>query len=81
MPKKRRPAVISFSELEKKETKALLGYLKRLQQCEESFELSDLTINPDLSDHDTIFFKETEKWITAYKHVKSILENREHIKR
>ena len=79
MPKKRKPKVLSFTELNKKRTKELLGYLKLLQYCEESFEQSDLIENPDSSDSLTIHFKQTEKWKTAYLNVKSILEKREHI--
>ena len=79
MPKKRKPKVLSFTELNKKRTKELLGYLKLLQYCEESFEQSDLIENPDSSDSLTIYFKQTEKWKTAYLNVKSILEKREHI--
>ncbi|PCJ63620.1 MAG: hypothetical protein COA58_15905 [Bacteroidetes bacterium] len=79
MPKKKKPIVLSPIELKKKGTKELLGYLLRLQQCEESFEKSDLIENPDSSDNSTIYFKQTEKWQNAYLNVKSILDNREHI--
>ena len=79
MSKKSKPIVITIPEMEKKGTKELLGYLKRLHKCEESFELSDLTENPDLSDKNTIYFKQTEKWKTGYNNVKSILKNRENI--
>ena len=68
-----------MQEMEKKGTKELLGYLKRLHKCEESFESSDLTENPDISDKFTIYFKQTEKWKTGYRNVKSILKNRENI--
>ena len=63
----------------KKGTKELLGYLKRLQQCEESFDLSDMEINIDLKDAETIYFKQTKKWKEAYENVKTILDGREHI--
>lgn len=79
MPKKRKPVILSLSDLEKKGTKELLGYLKRLQQCEDSFESSDLNDNPDLTNNSIIYFKQTEKWKNAYLKVKSILKNREHI--
>jgi hypothetical protein len=79
MSKKSKPIVLTISEMEKKGTKELLGYLKRLHKCEESFESSDLTENPDLSDNTMIYFKQTEKWNTGYKNVKSILKNRENI--
>lgn len=79
MAKKRKPQVFSIDELESKSTKELLGYLKKLQQCEESFEMSDLLENPDLSDDFTIYFKQTSKWQAAYSDVKRILSEREHI--
>lgn len=79
MPKKKKPNVLSLTELDKKGTKELLGYLKRLQYCEESFEQSDLIENPDSSDNSTIHFKQTEKWKTAYLNVKSVLDKREHV--
>jgi hypothetical protein len=79
MAKRKTPYVIDKELLNKKGTKELLGYLKRLHQCEDSFEGSDMYINDDLTDDKTIYFKETEKWKTAYSNVKSILISREHI--
>lgn len=81
MPKRKLPKVIPIEVLQKKGTKELLGYLKRLQQCEDSFELSDIApdSNPDLTDNQTIYFKKTPKWQEAYRIVKSILDTREHI--
>lgn len=79
MKKKTKPKIIDTIELNKKSTKELLGYLKRLQMCEESFESSDLSENIDLTDTETIYFKSTEKWKLAYHDVKSILAYREHI--
>lgn len=81
MPKRKLPKVIPIEELQKKGTKELLGYLKRLWRCEESFEMSDKYTDPDLVDEETIYFKETQKWKEAYRNVKSILDTREHIKR
>lgn len=80
MAKKPKPIVLTIQEMENKGTKELLGYLKKLYKCEESFESSDLYENPDLNDEITIYYKQTEKWKTAYDNVKSILKNREHIK-
>jgi Skp family chaperone for outer membrane proteins len=77
--KKRKPRIISKEELEKKNTKELLGYLKRLQQCEESFTASDMDVNLDLTEKEVIYFKQTVKWRNAYDRVKSILNKREHI--
>ena len=72
---------MNYFYLEKRGTKELLGYLKRLHQCEESFELSDMEINPVLTNTDTIYFKQSEKWHAAYKNVKAILETRENIEK
>ncbi|WP_299339512.1 hypothetical protein [uncultured Psychroserpens sp.] len=80
MSKKPKPIVLTLKEMERKGTRELLGYLNKLHKCEESFESSDLDKNPDLTDKVTIYFKQTEKWKIAYKDVKSILKNREHIK-
>lgn len=77
--KRKLPILLTSEELEGKETRALLGYLKRLQKCELSFEHSDMDVNPDLDDEMTIYFKQTHKWKTAYNRVKSILDSREHI--
>lgn len=79
--KNRKLLIITKEALEEKNTKALLGYLKRLQQCEESFAVSDMDVNLDLIEDEHIYFKETDKWIIAFMTVKSILANREHIKR
>ena len=79
--KKKRPSIISEERLKQKHTKELLAYLKRLQQCEESFELSDMEVNLDLINVDVIYFKQTEKWRHAFKLVKAILKDREHIEK
>jgi hypothetical protein len=79
MGKKKTAIVYSYEALKKKNTKELLGYLKALQQCEESFELSDMDINEDILDNNKIYFKQTPKWKSAYNNVKSILSQRENI--
>ncbi len=79
MPKKKKPLVLSKLELAKKDTRALLDYLKKLRHCEESFESSDMIENPDLTDNSTIYFKQTDKWKKAYSDVKSILDQRENL--
>ena len=79
MPKKSKPIVLTIQEMEKKGTRELLGYLKRLHMCEESFELSDLNINPDLTEDSIIHFKQTDKWKHAFRNVKQILDKREHL--
>jgi hypothetical protein len=81
MGKNKRPIVYSIEELKKKNTKVLLGYLKSLQQCEESYELSDMDINEDGLESTTIYFKQTPKWKSAYYMVKSILSERENIEK
>ena len=81
MAKKKPIKVLSKEELESKSTKELLGYLKRLNQCPESFELSDLDVNIDLTDSSFIYFKQTKKWKAAYDIVKVILKKREHIEK
>ena len=78
---KRLPKVLKLEELEKLNTKRLLGYLKSLQQCEESFAQSDWDVNTDLNNPETIQYKQTEKWRRAYQQLKSILKNRPHIER
>ena len=81
MKKSIKPKVIEFEFLQKKSTRELLGYLKKLHKCEESFEFSDLMENIDIQDSQTIYFKNTDKWKIAYENVKLILKTREHIKK
>lgn len=78
MARKKYPQVIHLDELKQKGTKELLGYLKRLRKCEESFEKSDMMENIDLLDSELIYFKQTEKWKRAYIDVKAVLDTREH---
>jgi hypothetical protein len=79
--KKHLPLVITKEDLASKDTKALLTYLSKLQKCEDSFDLSDMDVNLDLFDDEKIYFKQIDKWQTAFKNVKSILANREHIEK
>lgn len=79
MSKKKLPIVLNEDELAAKGTRELLGYLKRLQQCQESYSLSDYDVN-SVFDEKIIYFKDTEKWKNAFTIVKVILKNREHIK-
>jgi len=79
MAKKKYPKVIDEENLAIKGTKELLWYLNKLQKCEESFTLSDMIINPDITDSNYIYFKNTLKWKSAYQIVKTILAKREHI--
>ena len=71
--------ILSREELERIPTKALLGRLKRLRQCEESLKLSD--IEEPFDTGGAIFFKDTHEWQTAYEDVKLVLRTREHIPR
>jgi hypothetical protein len=59
-------------------TKQLLGRLKRLRFCEESFQGSDLS-EEEIQSCAGILFKETPEWKTAYEAVKRVLATREHI--
>lgn len=79
MSKNKKPTILSITELRKINTKQLLGFLNKLHTCEESFEKSDLIHNPELTDKTTIYFKQSDNWKQAYKNVKEILKNREHI--
>lgn len=75
---KRKPIQpLSREQLEALPTKALLGRLKHLRQCEESFVFSD----KDESEvaPNAIQFKDTPLWQTAYKELKEILSCCEHL--
>ncbi|WP_444937084.1 hypothetical protein ACJJIW_08260 [Microbulbifer sp. JMSA004] len=65
-------------ELEALSTKRLLAYLHRLQQCEESIELSDLQEDKS-SPFGGIVFKSSDKWKTQYNLVKAVLAKRPNI--
>lgn len=66
------------SQLSALPTKALLGRLRSLQQCEDSIDLSDRT-GEELLDSKRIQFKDTLPWQTAYDDVKEELSKREHV--
>lgn len=72
-------AVVSLSELSTQPTRALLARLQKLRWCEDHPDLSDYTKEELQSVEDKIFFKSDEKWKTAYRDLKSILDEREHI--
>ncbi|GEM_PF-1081588 len=75
---KRNPIqLLNREQLKVLPTKALLGRLRRLHQCEESFVLSDKDESEICSN--TIQFKDTSEWQTAYKELKEILKSREHL--
>lgn len=78
---KRKPIYpIPLIELEKLSTRQLLTRLKQLQQCEESLYLSDRN-SDEITENNSIEFKDTDKWKTAYQEVKQILASREHIEK
>jgi superoxide dismutase len=81
MSKKKQPLVLDKQQLEIKSTKELLGYLKNLNKCVESFEFSDMDLNLDALEPDNIYFKQTAKWINAHKLAKEILNTREHLQK
>jgi hypothetical protein len=76
--KRKKIYLINKEELVTLSTKILLGRLKNLLQCEDSFELSDeedeISIEPD-----QIRFKNTDQWQSAYENVKAELAKREHV--
>lgn len=76
---KRRPlSVIELEKLDSLPTPRLLARLKRLHQCEESFEQSDRT--PDnFTSTGSIEFKNSAEWKAEYDYLKRLLAEREHI--
>ena len=78
--KHRKLLPIGKSQLESLPTKRLSARLKRLQQCEESLELSDRD-NENYEASNFIEFKKSENWISEYNDLKEILAKREHIQK
>src|SRR5262245_8300774 len=68
---------MSLEALEKLPTRQLLARLKRLHRCEESVLLSDRDDESNTSE--TILFKDTPEWKTAYEQLKFVLSQREHV--
>ncbi len=79
--KRRKILSINIDVLEKLPTKRHLARLKILQQCEQSFDLSDRDESERIDDSKIIQFKESEEWKGEYKKLKDILSKREHIVR
>ncbi|MCO4781751.1 MAG: hypothetical protein KC646_05455 [Candidatus Cloacimonetes bacterium] len=76
--------IVSIEVLNKQNTKQLLARLKRLLQCCERFEDTDLVgyvDEPDYGQLDYIEYKSTKQWKQAYKDLKTILATREHVKK
>ena len=71
---------IERAALEHLPTKALLGRLHRLRECEEAPEASDLT-KADIAAAPGILFKQAAEWSAAYSDLKAILATREHLPR
>jgi hypothetical protein len=76
--KRRAVPVISKEELSTWPTKRLLGRLNALRRLEESLDQSDIEPN-ELTDDEDIQFKSDHRWADAYKTLKSLLDNREHV--
>jgi len=72
--------IISEKKLLELNTKQLMGRLKKLRYCEESFEGSDL-LESEVASCTGILFKNTPEWKEAYETVKRILSLREHLPR
>lgn len=75
---RRRPRAVKpihLTELEKLPTPRILSYLKKLQQCEESIELSDWSTE-EVSKAEGIVFKSSTEWAVQHKYVKSVLATR-----
>lgn len=79
MTKPRNIKPLTIAELEKLTTARLLAYLKKLNECEESLELSDWT-KEEIISIEGIIFKSSNEWQEQYTTVKSILSKRPHIK-
>ena len=69
---------LELSELEKFSTPRLLSFLQKLQQCEESPELSDWS-QEELSQTDGIVFKTSGGRSSQYKQVQEVLKNRSNV--
>ncbi len=71
---------VTTDELQKLHTGTLLARLQRLRWCEDTADLSHLSESEIASVGDKILFKEQPKWQRAYKELKAILDEREHLK-
>jgi len=76
--RKRAVPVLDQEALEATPTKALLGRLRRLLQCEESQEVSDASPE-ELAQLKGIVFKNTAEWRVAHDELKVVLASREHV--
>jgi hypothetical protein len=71
---------MSSEQLNSLSTRALIGRLSRLRQCEESPAMSDLSA-AEILEISGIYFKSSPEWSSAYNQVKSVLSLREHVVR
>ena len=77
-----RVPVLDRDSLEGMHTGSLLTRLRNLQQCEESFRLSDRVDSenePDPMITGYIEFKDSPAWVAAYNELKDVLGAREHL--
>lgn len=77
-----RVKVLSSNELNSMSTVALIGRRTKLLQCEESFKKSDRyghEEEPCPEQCGYVEFKDQLLWQVAYKEVREILANREHL--
>lgn len=72
---------IDRDQLEAMPTGGLLARLKRLRWCEESPEISDLSVEERHGAAALILFKSDPAWRTAYTDIKDVLAGREHVER
>jgi hypothetical protein len=61
-------------------TRALLARLRRLRECEESADRSDLD-SVEIASATGIVFKTDPTWSEAYDQLKAVLSSREHVPR
>jgi len=71
-------AALSRSDLQTLSTERLLAYLKKLNQCENSLQESDWSLE-QIAEVEGIIFKSSIEWEDQVKLVKAVLSNRPHI--
>ncbi|MCB0047457.1 MAG: hypothetical protein H6642_14845 [Caldilineaceae bacterium] len=73
--------VVPADELTHLPTRALLARLKRLHACEESLAYSDVDLDTLPPATEWIYFKVSVEWENAYRDLKALLSEREHVPR
>ena len=74
--------IVPISDLERMHTGSLISRRVELLKCEESFRASDrygYEDEPDPEQSGYIEFKDQSLWSVAYREVKEVLANREHV--